>query len=109
MKEPQPHPPKIDLHVPGTPDKLAQASVTPMANSPTLNPSNLTAEQWLLATAERHGEQLRNIEKSLDELKKSVGEMMKTHQALGWKVSGALASAFGALLAAAWGLLQHAK
>lgn len=78
---------------------LARAPAVPIKPmSPSLNPANLTNEQWLLAAAERHSEQLRIIEKGQDELKADVRRVIdrldetdKARGAEGWKVAGAIA------------------
>jgi hypothetical protein len=70
---PEPKYSKHDLKLPQPPSELAKASVTPM--SPSLNPSNIPPELWLLSQIEALKVRIENIEKANDELKASLREL----------------------------------
>lgn len=81
---------------------LAKAPVHEM-NSPTLNPANFNAEALLAA----HHEQLRAMEKSLDQLKLAHEKLADKIAALGWKVLWALVGIALDLLFRGGEMLKH--
>ena len=101
----QPKPERHPLRPPILPpplDQLARAEVKPLS----LNPESLPPEAYLLGRVEALAQQVANLEKTADRIEAAVMQMKEAHSALGWKVSGALASAIGALAAAAWSALK---
>jgi hypothetical protein len=72
----------------------------------TIDPSKVPPEVYLLSMVERLDQRIQNVEKTLDRIEATVNVIKESHAALGWKVSGALASALGALVAAAWNLIH---
>lgn len=72
----------------------------------TIDPNKVTPEIYLLAKAEAADVRLQHLEAQGARIEEALREMKEAHSSLGWRVSGALASAIGALLAAGIGLLK---